>query len=107
MTTSLSPPHVEDVKAALRKRGTSLSQVARDEGVSPQAVSAVLYGRSSSQRIEVALAEASGFSLEEIQSISAGADTQSVSESVSESVSAAKRPTRSVFGGETNSGVGQ
>lgn len=43
--------HPEDVKAALRKKGTSLAKIARELGVSDSAVSHVLH-RANSRRVE-------------------------------------------------------
>ena len=43
--------HPEDIKAALRKRHTPPSQIARDLGVSDQTVSLVIRGRTKSARV--------------------------------------------------------
>lgn len=49
--------HLEDIKADLRKRGTSIAQIARELGVHISVVSHVLRGKRS-QRIETAIARA-------------------------------------------------
>lgn len=61
-----APLHPEDIKARIRKRGGSLSAIARDLGISHQAVSKVLWGRGSSERVERAIAIASGLSRGEV-----------------------------------------
>lgn len=49
--------HAEDIKAALRKRGSSLTVIANQLRVSPSAVCHALH-RPCSRRIEAALAKA-------------------------------------------------
>lgn len=60
-----------DIKAAIGKRGLTLTEVGRlcDPPVSVQAVSQVLTGDSTSPRIEAALALASGYTLGEIEQV--------------------------------------
>lgn len=43
--------HPEDIKALLRKKGTSASDVARFLGVQPPIVSSVIHGRYTSWRV--------------------------------------------------------
>lgn len=43
--------HREDVKAAVRKRGTTFEAIAAELGVTPSAVSHVVAGRRTSPRI--------------------------------------------------------
>lgn len=50
----------EDVKALLRKRGSSLAQVARELGVTRTAVSSVLARRFVSDRIQAAICQKAG-----------------------------------------------
>ena len=45
----MSDMHPEDIKASLRKRGTTLSQLADENGVSKQTVGAALRGRASAR----------------------------------------------------------
>lgn len=52
--------HFEDVKASLRKENSSLSEVARELGVSRQAVSLVIRGAARSRRIERLIAQKIG-----------------------------------------------
>ena len=52
--------HPEDVKAALRKRGTSLAQIARDLNIDRSTVSSVLKGVGRSRRVENAIAQGLG-----------------------------------------------
>lgn len=68
--------HPEDVKASIRKRGSSLAQIGRELGVSVQAVSAVLHGVTRSERIEEALAKASGYPLELIRELTRAEGTR-------------------------------
>jgi len=49
--------HREDIKAQLRKKGSSLADVGRSLGVSGQAVSQTLQGFCRSRRIERKIAE--------------------------------------------------
>lgn len=48
--------HAEDIKAAVRKRDTTLAQLARDAGLPKQVLSACLQGRVS-ERAERVIAE--------------------------------------------------
>lgn len=48
--------HPEDIKAAIRKRGSTLAELARAEGISKQVLSMVLQGRASA-RDEKAIAK--------------------------------------------------
>jgi lambda repressor-like predicted transcriptional regulator len=47
--------HHEDIKAEIRKLGVTPSALARELGVGPNTVSAVIKGRTRSQRIEQAI----------------------------------------------------
>lgn len=59
--------HPEDVKAAIRKRGSSLAEVARELNLSQQMISNALRYRSHrSARVEAAIAKAAGVSAEAI-----------------------------------------
>lgn len=49
-----------DIKVALMKEGISMRSIARDLGVSPNAVSLVVHRRISSSRIRSAVARAIG-----------------------------------------------
>lgn len=51
--------HPEDIKAAIRKTGTTLSELARDAGFSKQVLSACLTSRAS-ERGDQIIAEAVG-----------------------------------------------
>lgn len=51
-------PH--DIKASLLKKGSSMSKIARQVGVSPAAVSHIVHHLHSSRRIEAAIIEATG-----------------------------------------------
>ena len=53
----------EAIKAGLRSRGTSLSQVSRDLGLKPATISSVVAG-ARSKRVEAAIADALGEKLE-------------------------------------------
>lgn len=55
----------EDIKAALRKRGSSLSVIARNLKIDPSAVSHVLMGERS-KRVESAIAVVLGKPVEKI-----------------------------------------
>lgn len=55
--------HFEDIKALLRKRGTSAAGVARDLAVSKQTVSDVLRGTTVSQRVALAISQRVGVSV--------------------------------------------
>jgi Ner family transcriptional regulator len=57
--------HFEDVKANLRKRGSSLSQIAKDLGLKRATVSTVIRG-GRSKRVEQAIADALGKPVEEV-----------------------------------------
>lgn len=57
--------HHEDIKAELRKRRSSLSQIARSLDVDPSAVSAVIR-RKRSKRIEKAIAKTLGLKAREL-----------------------------------------
>lgn len=52
--------HPEDIKAALRKRGSSQSRVARDLGVAQTSVHNVIHGACKSDRIAKAIADIVG-----------------------------------------------
>lgn len=52
--------HFEDIKALLRKRGSSAAGVARDLKVSKQAVTVVLRGSSVSSRIALEISRRTG-----------------------------------------------
>ncbi|MBI5334716.1 MAG: helix-turn-helix domain-containing protein [Burkholderiales bacterium] len=52
--------HFEDIKALLRKRGSSAAGVARDLAVSKQAVSDVLRGTKVSRRVALAISQRVG-----------------------------------------------
>lgn len=57
--------HHEDIKAELRKRGGSLADIARQEGVSRSALSRITR-KGRSRRLEKAIAQALGIQPEEI-----------------------------------------
>jgi Ner family transcriptional regulator len=57
--------HVEDIKAALRKQGWTLAEIAREIGVGPSAVSHALT-RQRSRRVEKVIASKLGLSPREI-----------------------------------------
>ena len=64
--------HREDIKAAIRKRGLTLRDVCSlvdGPDVSPGSVSDVLACRTTSARIEAALAQAAGMTLAEVQNV--------------------------------------
>jgi Ner family transcriptional regulator len=63
--TSLPALHPEDIKAGLRKRGSSLSKIARDLGLNRSTVSCVLYGRHS-RRVRIAIAQQLGMKPEQL-----------------------------------------
>lgn len=48
--------HPEDIKAAIRKKGFTLSEMATMHGLKPQALSRAIHGRSSSN-VERVIAE--------------------------------------------------
>lgn len=52
--------HPEDIKAALRKRGLTQAQIARNLNVSKTSVCYVIDGRASSRRVAEAIAQAVG-----------------------------------------------
>lgn len=54
------------IKWLLRMRGTSLASIARSLEVKPSAVTIVSKGRGRSKRIEAAIAEATGLSLDQL-----------------------------------------
>ncbi|MEM6839671.1 MAG: helix-turn-helix domain-containing protein [Cyanobacteria bacterium P01_C01_bin.120] len=58
--------HPEDIKATLRKRGTSFAQIARDLSVDRSTVTNAVKGVHRSRRIEKAVAEALGKELREV-----------------------------------------
>lgn len=60
---ALSP---NDRKAELKRRGITGRQIARQLAVGDDAVSHVLAGRSRSERIETAIAEALGLPVEKV-----------------------------------------
>lgn len=52
--------HPEDIKAILRKRGSTLAAIAADLHVSPSAVSHVVAGRAESARVARRIADVIG-----------------------------------------------
>lgn len=58
--------HPSDIVATLRRCGSSVSQIARDVGVSQPSASAVVNGANRSERIENRIAEITGLGLHEI-----------------------------------------
>jgi lambda repressor-like predicted transcriptional regulator len=58
--------HPAEIQAALKIRGYSQASVARDCGVEPTTVGAVVNGRSRSQRVEARIAELTGLPLERL-----------------------------------------
>lgn len=66
----MSDWHREDIKAALRKRGTSLAAIARKHGVSRQAVTLVLHRPSA--KWEAVIAKSLGVTAREIWPSRAG-----------------------------------
>ncbi|MDX2270357.1 MAG: helix-turn-helix domain-containing protein [Cyanobacteriota bacterium] len=58
--------HREEIKAQLRLKGSSLAGVSRELGVTKQTVNAVLAGKGRSKRIETAIAQKLGLSVEEV-----------------------------------------
>jgi Ner family transcriptional regulator len=63
--TSLPALHPEDIKAGLRKRGSSLSKIARSLGLHRTTISNVLYGRQS-RRVRIAIAQQLGMKPEQL-----------------------------------------
>ncbi len=57
--------HSEDIKAALRKRGWTLADIAKELGIGPSAVSHALT-RQRSRRVEKTIADKIGLSLHEV-----------------------------------------
>lgn len=55
--------HPADINAALIKKGSSQSEIARALSVSPMGVSQVVHGRSKSRRIADAIAKITGISI--------------------------------------------
>ncbi|WP_017325672.1 helix-turn-helix domain-containing protein [Synechococcus sp. PCC 7336] len=58
--------HREDIKAALRKAGYTLSEIAREFDVTPTTVSKIVKGSCRSRRIEAAIAEKLQVPIEEV-----------------------------------------
>lgn len=58
--------HFEDIKALLRKRGSSAAGVARDLAVSKQAVSDVLRGTKVSRRVALAISQRVGLPVQRL-----------------------------------------
>ncbi|MGD1939866.1 MAG: helix-turn-helix domain-containing protein [Leptolyngbyaceae cyanobacterium] len=58
--------HPEDIKAALRKRGTKLSCLARELDVTPTMITLVIRSERRSRRIEKEIARKLGLSLCEV-----------------------------------------
>lgn len=58
--------HPEDIKAALRKRGHTQTDIARRLHVAPASVHHVVAGRYASQRIAKAIAQATDLSLDDL-----------------------------------------
>lgn len=56
--------HWADIVAALRKRGVALSDIARQEGVSPTLVTGVVRGTDTSHKVAYAIAAAAGIPTE-------------------------------------------
>lgn len=52
--------HPEDIKAAIRKKGSSQAAIARELGITPTTVNLVIYGRSTSRRVAKKIAAVSG-----------------------------------------------
>lgn len=55
--------HPADINAALIKKRTNQSAIARAVGVTPMAISQVIHGRSKSFRIAMAISKATGISI--------------------------------------------
>lgn len=66
MQTLDSDQQHEHIKWLLRTRGSSLIEIARDLDVRPTAVTSVSKGRSRSRKIEMAIADATGLSPQQI-----------------------------------------
>ncbi|NJM00315.1 MAG: transcriptional regulator [Synechococcaceae cyanobacterium SM2_3_2] len=58
--------HREEIKAQLRLIGSSLASVARELGVKKQTVNTVVVGKGRSKRIEMAIAQKLGLTVEEV-----------------------------------------
>lgn len=58
--------HPADIQAAIKKRGYTLADVSRSLGISPDAVSHVVHGRTKSRRIAAAIAKLTGRTLDEL-----------------------------------------
>lgn len=54
------PMHPEDIKAAIRKNGSSQAEIARSLRVSATTVSLVIHGRSTSKRVARKIASIAG-----------------------------------------------
>lgn len=64
---SPAPWHAEEIKARLRMRGTSLSEIANELGISAPVVSVTIrYSNRRSRRVENAVAKAIGVEPSEI-----------------------------------------
>lgn len=55
--------HHEDIKAAIRKRGSTPSEIARALGITHAAVSLVIRGSSTSARVAKRISDLTGLSL--------------------------------------------
>lgn len=58
--------HAEEIKAALRMAGVTASQIADDLGVTPQTVSGVIRGKTTSSKIANRISEVIGKPKDEI-----------------------------------------
>lgn len=58
--------HHEDIKAAVRKRGITLADLAKTLHVSPMMVSRVVRGDSKSEVVAKAIAKVTGLSVDEL-----------------------------------------
>lgn len=58
--------HPEDIKAAIRKNGSTQREIARSLGVTPTTVNLVITGRSTSKRVARRIAVVSGFPTSEL-----------------------------------------
>ena len=59
-------PHPEDIKAALRKSGSSQASSARELGCFPSSVSNIIAGRESSRRVATHIANKLGKTLNDL-----------------------------------------
>lgn len=83
MTNQIDTPRL--IKDLLRLHGTSYAQIARELGVSRTAVSLVASGRSTSVRVQRAIADATGLTVSQIWPQNAGLDFESGASSASRS----------------------